>query len=122
MINPTTATAQIDAILAALPAAQRAAMQALRHTIAAAAPDAEETISYGMPAFRYHRRILVYYSAFMAHCSLFPGSGAVIEAHRRELEGFVTSKGTVQFTPDHPLPKDLVERIVRTKMSEIDAR
>jgi uncharacterized protein YdhG (YjbR/CyaY superfamily) len=122
----TTATAtaktQIDAILAGLPPDQRSAMQALRETIAATAPEAEETISYAMPAFRYHHRILAYYSAFKTHCSLFPGSGAVIEAHRRELEGFVTSKGTLQFTPEHPLPTELIERIVRAKMAEIDHR
>jgi uncharacterized protein YdhG (YjbR/CyaY superfamily) len=105
MSDATTATARVDAILAALPADQRAALEALRRTIAATVPEAEETISYGMPAFRYHRRILVYYAAFKAHCSLFPGSGAVIEAHRRELEGFATSKGTLQFTPEHPIPR-----------------
>ena len=121
MSDATTATARVDAILAALPADQRAALEALRRMIAAAVPEAEETISYG-PAFRYHRRILVYYAAFKAHCSLFPGSGAVIEAHRQELEGFATSKGTLQFTPEHPIPKDLVERIVRAKISEIDKR
>ena len=122
MSDATTATARVDAILAALPADQRAALEALRRTIAAAVPEAEETISYGMPAFRNHGRILVYYAAFKAHCSLFPGSGAVIEAHRQELEGFATSKGTLQFTPEHPIPKDLVERIVRAKISEIDRR
>lgn len=122
MTGPTTATAQIDAILDALPADQRAALQDLRGTIAAAAPEAEETISYAMPAFRYHRRILVYYSAFKTHCSLFPASGAVIEANRAALEGFVTSKGTLQFTPEHPIPKSVVELMVKARMAEIDSR
>ena len=122
MIDPTTATAQIDATLAGLPADQRAALQTLRQTIAAAAPEAEETISYGMSAFRYHGRALVAYAAFKAHCSLFPMSSALIEAHRDELVGFVTAKGTLRFTPEHPLPNDLVERIVRERMAQIDAR
>lgn len=122
MVNPAAATAQIDATLAALPADQRAALQALRQTIAAAAPGAEETISYGMPAFRYRGRALVSYAAFKAHCSFFPMSAELIETHRDELAGFSTSKGTLQFTPDHPIPTDLVKRIVRERMAQIDIR
>lgn len=122
MTDPTSATAQIDATLAALPADQRATLQSLRETIAAAAPEAEETISYGMPAFRYHRRSLVCYAAFKAHCSFFPMSAGLIEAHRDELAGFVTAKGTLRFTPDRPIPRDLVARIVRERMAQIDAR
>ena len=122
MTDLTTATAQIDATLAALPADQRAALQALRQTIAAAAPEAEEAISYGMPAFRYHGRALVSYSAFKAHCSLFPTSAALIEAHRGEFAGFATAKGTLRFTPEHPLPNDLVELMVRERMAQTDAR
>lgn len=122
MTNPTPATAQIEETLAALPARQRAALQALRETIAAAAPEAAETISYGMPAFRYHGRSLVSYAAFKAHCSFFPMSSALIEAHRDELAGFATAKGTLRFTPEHPLPNDLVERIVRERMAQIDER
>ena len=122
MTNLTTATAQIDATLAALPADQRTALQALRQTIAAAAPEAVETISYGMPAFRYHGRALVSYAAFKAHCSFFPMSAALIETHRDELAGFATAKGTLRFTPEHPLPNDLVERIVRERMAQVDER
>jgi uncharacterized protein YdhG (YjbR/CyaY superfamily) len=116
------ATAQIEAILAELPAHQRLALQALRETIAAAAPEAEDAISYSMPAFRYHGRSLVSYSAFKAHCSLFPMSGAVIEAIGHELAGFATTKGTLHFTPERPIPKHLVQRIVRERMAQIDAR
>jgi uncharacterized protein YdhG (YjbR/CyaY superfamily) len=122
MTDPKTATAQIDATLAALPTDQRAALQTLRRTIAAAAPEAEEAITYGMSAFRYRGRALVSYAAFRAHCSLFPMSAALVEAHRDELAGFATAKGTLRFTPEHPLPTDLVERIVRERMAQIDAR
>jgi uncharacterized protein YdhG (YjbR/CyaY superfamily) len=122
MTDPTTATAQIDALLAALPAGQRTALQTLRETIAAAAPGAEEAIAYGMPAFRYRGRSLVSYAAFRAHCSLFPMSAGLIEAHRDELAGFATAKGTLRFTPEHPVPKDRVERIVRERMAQVDAR
>ncbi len=122
MTNAMPATAQIDATLAALPAGQRAALQALRETIAAAAPGAAETISYGMPAFRYRGRALVSYAAFKAHCSFFPMSAGLIEAHRDELAGYAMAKGTLRFTPEHPLPNDLVARIVRERMAQIDAR
>jgi uncharacterized protein YdhG (YjbR/CyaY superfamily) len=122
MTDPAHATAQIDETLAALPAEQRAALQALRETIAAAAPGAAETISYGMPAFRYRGRALVSYAAFKAHCSFFPMSAGLIEAHRDELAGFATAKGTLRFTPEHPLPSDLVARIVRERMAQIDER
>lgn len=121
-----TATAKIDATLAALPADQRTALENLRRTIAAAAPEAEEAISYSMPAFRYHRRSLVCYSAFKEHCSLFPMSAALIEqlleTHPGELAGFATAKGTLRFTPEHPLPQRIVELIVRERMAQIDAR
>jgi uncharacterized protein YdhG (YjbR/CyaY superfamily) len=122
MTDPATATEQIDAALAALPADQRMALQTLRETIAAAAPEAEEAISYGMPAFRYRGRALVSYAAFKAHCSLFPMNAALIEAHRDELSAFATAKGTLRFTPKHPLPRDLVELIVRERMALTDAR
>jgi uncharacterized protein YdhG (YjbR/CyaY superfamily) len=122
MSDAAAATAQIDATLAGLPADQRAALQSLREMIAAAAPGAEETISYGMPAFRYRGRALVSYAAFKAHCSFFPMSAELIESLRDELAGFATSKGTLQFTPDHPIPRDLVERIVRERMVQIEAR
>jgi uncharacterized protein YdhG (YjbR/CyaY superfamily) len=122
MTGATSPTDQIDTTLAALPADQRAALQALRTAIAAAAPKAEEAISYGMPAFRYHGRSLVSYAAFSAHCSFFPMSSELIAAHQDELAGFSTAKGTVRFTPAHPLPADLVARIVRERMAQIDTR
>ena len=120
MTEPKAATAWIDERLAALPAAQREALQALRATIATAAPEAEETISYSMPAFRYHGRALVSYEGFKTHCSFFPMGSAEIEAYRDELADFATTKGTLRFTPDHRIPPDLVARIVRDRMAAID--
>jgi uncharacterized protein YdhG (YjbR/CyaY superfamily) len=114
------ANAWIDAYLATLPAEQRVALQSLRETISAAAPEAVEAISYGLPAFRYRGRPLVWYLAAKAHCSLFP-TAAVIDAHRAELAGFDLAKGTIRFTPDHPLPMDLVARLVRDRMAQINA-
>ena len=114
-----SAIARIDAHLASLPADQRDALQALRETIAAAAPEAVEAISYGIPAFKYRGRGLLWYEAFAKHCSLFPG--ASVHNYAAELEGYTIAKGTVQFTPDHPLPAELVTRMVRDKMAAIDA-
>ncbi len=114
------ATAQIDAYLAALPAEQRAALQGLRETIALAAPEAVEAISYGMPAFRHRGRVLVWYLAARRHCSLFP-TAATIDAYRAELANFAVAKGTIRFTPDRPLPADLVTRLVRDRVAQVDA-
>lgn len=120
-MSPGEATAKIDAYLAGLPADQRAALQALRNTIAAAAPQAEEGLSYGVPAFRYKRRPLVSYVAAKAHCSFFPMSPKVVDDHHAELTDFDLAKGTIRFAPDHPVPADLVARIVRARIAETDA-
>ncbi len=114
-------TADVDAYLAKVPPEQRAALQRLRDLVRAAAPDAEEVISYRMPAFRY-RGNLVYYAAFADHCSLFIGSVVTQRKFAAELKPFAAGKGTVRFTPDHPLPADLVRRIVRARVAENEAR
>jgi uncharacterized protein YdhG (YjbR/CyaY superfamily) len=120
--EPADATAWIDARLAGLPEPQRAALQVLRETIAAAAPDAEETIGYSMPAFRYHGRALVSYDGFKRHCSLFPMGSEIIERHKDEFAAFATTKGSLHFTSENPIPTRLVELIVRERMSYIDTR
>lgn len=108
----------VDAYLGALPEQQRAALEHLRATVRAAAPDATETISYSMPAFRHNGRVLVYYAAFKDHCSLFPASGTVFETLATELAAYRTSKGTIQFTPGRPLPDELIRRIVAIRLEE----
>lgn len=118
----STASSQIDAVLAALPQDQRAALQSLRDSIAAAAPDAIEAMSYGAPAFRYRDHPLVSYNAAKAHCAFYVMSPDVIVAHAADVEGFDTSKGTIRFTPEQPLPADLVSRLVRARMAETDER
>ena len=122
MDDSATASAWIDAKLAGLPDKQRAALQSLRETVAAAAPEAVDTISYAMPAFRYHGRALISYDAFKAHCSLFPMGSEIIERNADKFAAFSTTKGTLHFTPEHPIPKDLIELIVRERMAAIDAR
>ena len=109
----------IDRYIAGLPPNQQVALTDLRRQVAGAVPDAVETLSYGMPAFRYHDRMLLWYMGAKAHCSLFP-TAAVIDAHRADLAGYKLSKGTIQFTPERPLSADLVASIVRDRMARID--
>jgi uncharacterized protein YdhG (YjbR/CyaY superfamily) len=115
------AAKQIDEILSSFEADKRAALQALRETIAAAAPGAVEGISYGLPAFRYRGRPLVSYNATKGHCAFFPMSPAVLDRHRVALADFDMAKGTVRFSPDRPIPASVVSEIVRERIEEIDA-
>jgi len=112
----------IDEYLKGVPKPMRDALQDVRTTIAKAAPKAEEAISYSMPAFKYKGRVLVYFAAFKEHCSFFPASGAVLEAFKDDLAGFRTSKGTLRFTPSKPIPKRTLTKIVKARMTEIDAK
>lgn len=112
---------EIDALLAALPEEQRTALEKLRKTIRAAAPEAVESISYGIPAFKYRGRPLVSFAAAKAHCAFYVMSPAVMDAHRDALEGYDTAKGTIRFLPEQPLPAPLVEKLVRARIAETDA-
>ena len=112
---------EIDAVLAALPDATRLALEQLRRTIQAAAPEAVEAIAYGVPAFKYRRRPLVSFGAGRNHCAFYVQSPAVMEAHADELVGLDTSKGTIRFQPDSPLPSHVVTTLVRARMAETDA-
>jgi len=123
-MSPTddaTASKQIDEILSSFSHDKRAVLQTLRETIAAAAPDAVEGISYGLPAFRYRGRPLVSYHASLGHCAFFPMSPAVLDRHRDELAEFDLAKGTIRFSPDRPIPAEIVSAIVRERLAETDA-
>ena len=107
----------IDDYLAQLPENQRIVLEELRQTIREAAPQAEEVISYQMPAFRLERW-LVCYAAFKDHCSIFPGA-RVIAALADDLKDYKTSKGTIQFPLDRPLPARLIRKLVKVRLAEI---
>lgn len=112
----------IDEFLARVPEPQRAALEDLRRLIRAAAPDAVEVINYGVPMLKLNGKNLVSFAAAKDHCSFYLQSPAVMEAHAADLEGFRTSKGTVHFTPDRPIPADLVTKLVKARIAENAAR
>jgi uncharacterized protein YdhG (YjbR/CyaY superfamily) len=107
--------ASVAAYLRAVPPAPRAALQQLRKTIKAAAPEATEVISYGIPMFKHHG-MLVGYAAFKDHCSLFM-STYVTGALKQALAPYVISKGTIRFTADKPLPATLVRKLVKARVA-----
>ena len=107
----------IDEYLRPLSNEKRTALQKLRKDIRAAAPGAEEVISYGIPAFRLGGRLLVGFGAAAKHCAFYPGSHP-IEAHRKELAAYDTSKGTIRFPPTRSLPATLVRKLVKTRIAE----
>lgn len=107
----------IDEYLATLSDDQRAALEKLRKTIRAAAPDAEECISYQVPAFRLNG-VLVAFGARANHCAFYPMSSSTVAAHKDELKGYETSKGTIRFHPDNPLPAALVRKMVKARIAE----
>jgi uncharacterized protein YdhG (YjbR/CyaY superfamily) len=107
----------VDAYLAAVPEPARSTLRRVRSVIRSAVPEeATEGISYGIPAFK-HNGTLIWFAAFSNHCSLFP-TASVIEAFKNELRGYKTSKGTIHFPVDKPLPSALVKKMVKARLAE----
>ena len=112
----------VEVYFARLPAEVRATLERLRKTIRATAPKAVEVIWYQMPTFKLNDRPLVCIAAFKKHCSLFPMSYAILNAYKDELKSYHTSKGTIRFPLDKPLPAALVKKIVQARIQENEAR
>ena len=108
----------IDQYLAGVKADQRSALEKLRRAIRATAPNAEERISYGIPAFRLNGRALVFFGAWANHCSFYPGSSTTLKKFRDDLKSFQITKGTIRFSPDNPLPLALVKKLVKARIAE----
>jgi uncharacterized protein YdhG (YjbR/CyaY superfamily) len=107
----------IDAYLAGVPEPARTTLNKIRAAIwSALPPEATETISYRIPAFKY-KGILVWFAAFSDHCSLFP-TASIVETFKNDLKGYFTSKGTIQFPVDRPLPTALVKKIVKARVAQ----
>jgi uncharacterized protein YdhG (YjbR/CyaY superfamily) len=115
--TPEGDRAQVEAYLARVPEPARATLEKMRAMIRAAAPKtATEAISYKIPSFQY-KGALVWYAAFKKHCSFFPMNHLLGEEFTEELKKYKTSKGTIQFPVDEPLPKSLVTRIVKARVA-----
>ncbi|HZD22377.1 MAG TPA: DUF1801 domain-containing protein [Acidimicrobiia bacterium] len=109
----------VDKYLDEAPEPQRSTLKRLREILREILPDAEETISYGMPAFKVQGKAIAGYASFKNHCSYFPHSGDVLPEHTDELELYEWSKGTLKFGVDEPLPKTLVEGLVATRLRQL---
>jgi uncharacterized protein YdhG (YjbR/CyaY superfamily) len=107
----------IDEYLAPLSTEKRAALQKLRKAIKSAAPKAEECISYQIPAFRLGGKMLVAFGAAANHCAFYAGA-LPVKIHKAALEDYDTTKGTVRFPAEHPLPATLVRKLVKTRIAE----
>jgi uncharacterized protein YdhG (YjbR/CyaY superfamily) len=111
----------VDEYLARVPEPSRTTLKKVRVAIRSAVPPgAIETISYGIPAFKYHGT-LVWFAAFSEHCSFFP-TAAVIQMFKNELKGFEISKGTIRFPVDKPLPAALVKKMVKARVAQVESK
>lgn len=109
----------VDKYLAGVPEPARSALKRVRATIRSVVPsDCTEGISYGIPAFRYKGRALVGFAAFSNHCSLFPMGSSAIVTFKDELKDFQTSKGTIRFTVERPLPAALLKKVVKARVAQ----
>jgi uncharacterized protein YdhG (YjbR/CyaY superfamily) len=114
--------ADVPSYLASLPPDARRALQTMRRIVRTAAAGGVETISYGIPAYWLDGRVLVYFAAWRAHTSLYPITASIQRAFAADLKRYKTSKGTVQFPLDRPIPTGLVRRLVRARVAELKPR
>ena len=119
MASAKTKLGTIDDYLANVNSAdQRTVLEKLRQTIRGVAPTAEECISYGLAAFRLNGRPLVAFGAWANHCALYPMSSKTVKAFQDQLKNFETTKGTIRFSTDNPLPTALVKKLVKARVVE----
>jgi uncharacterized protein YdhG (YjbR/CyaY superfamily) len=115
------AAKSVDEYLARVPEPARGTLNKIRAAIRSVVPPgATEAISYGIPAFKY-KETLIWFAAFANHCSIFP-TAAVIEQFEKELKGFATSKGTIQFPTNKPLPAALLKKLVKARLAQIKTK
>jgi uncharacterized protein YdhG (YjbR/CyaY superfamily) len=113
---------QVDAYLAAVEEPKRSTLEAVRHTIMEIMPDAEQTISYKVPAFRADGAVIAGFAAFRDHLSYLPFSGSVLTGLAGELTGYPMTKSALHFPIDRPLPRALVEKLIAVRRAEVDRR
>ena len=113
------AAPDIDSYLAAIEEPKRSTLEALRRSILAVVPEAEECISYDMPAFKVRGKVVAGFAAFKDHLSYLPHSGSVLSELSDELAGYTRTKGSLHFAIDEPLPDPLVRKLVETRMHQL---
>lgn len=117
-----SAPKDIDEYLAGVPEPARTTLRKMRAVIRSIVPkETTETISYGMPAFKY-KGALVWFAAFSDHCSFFPGNSSLIATFHNDLKGLETSKGTIRFPVDKPLPTALLKKMVKQRVADNDKK
>jgi uncharacterized protein YdhG (YjbR/CyaY superfamily) len=109
----------IDGYLATLDEPKRITLEELRRSILAVIPEAEQCISYGLPAFKVQGKTVAGFAAFKKHLSYLPHSGSVLEKLGEDLAGYESTKGSLHFAIGEPLPRGLVDKLVRTRMREL---
>ena len=110
--------AEVDEYLASLDEPKRSTLEALRRTILDIIPEAEQCISYGVPAFRLQGKVIAGFAAFKNHLSYLPHSGSVFPVLKGAISQYTTSKGALQFPLDSPLAKALVKRLIAIRMTQ----
>ena len=109
----------IDRYLATLDEPKRSTLEALRHSILEIVPEAEQCISYGLPAFKVQGKTVAGFAAFKHHLSYLPHSGSVLPALGDEVARYETTKGSLHFAIDKPIPKRLVKKLIATRMRQL---
>lgn len=115
-----TTDPRVDAYLAGLPPDRRDLLQRLREQIRALVPDAQETISYGMPTFKLNGKFLLSYAGWKKHCSIYPWTDTLLDQHAAALEGYERTKGSLHFTSERPLSEAVVEDLVRSRIADLE--
>ena len=115
------ATDEIDGYLAALDEPKRSTLEVLRRSIVEIVPDAEQCLSYGMPAFKVRGKTVAGFAAFKNHLSYLPHSGSVLAKLGDDVSGYEISKGALKFAIDKPLPERLVRKLLTTRLEELGA-
>jgi uncharacterized protein YdhG (YjbR/CyaY superfamily) len=113
---------EIDEYLAQVAEPKRATLQKLRETIRDILPDAEEVISYGMPAFRLNGKVIAGFAAFKNHLAYLPHSGSVFAELRDDLAGYASTEGSLHFPIDKPLPKALVKKLIAARLRQVKSK
>jgi len=117
---PKPASPSVAAYIAAQPAAAQRALRKVRSAIRKAIPQAEETISYKIPAYKLNRRVVIFFAAWKEHYSIYPAGARLSDALQRELARYEQSKGTIRFPLDEPVPVTLITRIAKFRAKQTE--